>query len=304
LTNKECRVTANKRQETVEPSIAFPYSPVWRLLAFFVPVGIFAFAIRGFARTATDPTYLIVAIACAAISVWPHLFIAGTLSGAVVIGHEGVTRRWLWRRHRLRWSRILEVRDFLNQIQVIPAKESDTIYVQFYHNLVRPTTFHKALINGARKYEVNLMLRPTTRRFLPIRWKSIVLLGLIVGTGLALLAVRAFRTRQYGDVMVIGLLAGCTYTTVSAALWMTVSKSHKRIRAQALLFYSLYVAVLLMPLLVLGGREIGKLHINLLVYTLAYLFGFFSGSGLLGLFYPNRDIDTKDHASEVFGAHA
>jgi hypothetical protein len=304
LGDKECRVTANEQQETAEPSVAFPYSPVWRLLAFFVPAAIFFSAIRGLANSRMDQTYLVVAIACAVACLWPHLFIAAALSGSFRIGHEGVTRAWFGRHRTLAWSKILEVRDFLNQIQVIPARQHETIYVQFYHNLVRPVTFHETLIRFARTYEVNLMLRPTTRRFLPIRWRTLVLLGLIIGTGLVLLTVRLLRTQVHGGVMVIGLLAGCTYTTVSAALWMTVSKSHKRIRAQALLFYSLYATVLLMPLLVLGARELGRPFVNPVLYTIAYLFGFFSGSGLLGLFYPNRDIEPKDHASEVFGSHA
>jgi hypothetical protein len=298
-------------------SVAFPYSPVWRALAFFVPAAIFAFAIlRLIAHSreanAFDDLYVVVALACAAVTVGPHLFIAAALSGSLRIGDDGVTRTWFGRRHTLAWSRILEVRDFLNQIQVIPARESDTIYVQFYHNLVRPVTFHKTLIQFARKYEVNLMLRPTTRRFLPVRWRQLVLLALIIGTGLVVFTVGMFRTDVQMRAMVVGLLAGCTYTTVSAAIWMTVSKSHKRIRAQALVFYALYWATLLLPLLVLGVRQIEQPDarqltnpvIYGLAYVFAYLFGFFSGSGLLGLFYPNRDLEPRDHAIEVLGGQA
>ncbi len=296
-------MTAEAEKESTERSVGFAYSPVWRLLAFLVPVAIFYFGLRGLGSSTMDRTYLVVAIACAAVALGPHLFIAAALSGSIRIGPEGVTRKWLGHGRTLEWPKILECRDFLNQIQIIPARQPDTIYVQFYHNLVRPVTFHSTLIRYARKYEVNLMLRPTTRRFLPIRWRTLVLLGLIIGTGLVLLTVRLLRTQVHGEVMVIGLLAGCTYTTVSAALWMTVSKSHKRIRAQALLFYALYAAVLLLPLMVLGAREVGKPLVNPLLYAVAYLFGFFSGSGLLGLFYPNRDLEPKQHATEVLGAH-
>ncbi|MBN1918919.1 MAG: hypothetical protein JW889_13515 [Verrucomicrobia bacterium] len=296
-----------ERKAKIAPdSVRFAYSPVWRALAFFVPVAIFAFAIRGLIQKPQrgDPEkdiLVISALVCAFVALGPHLFIAAMLSGSFRVGDEGVSRIRLGRRHTLPWTKILEVRDFLNQIQVIPARESDTIYVQFYHNLVRPVTFHKTLIEHARKFEVNLMLRPTTRRFLPIRWRQLVLLGLIIGTGLMLLAVRLALARVHAGVMVVGLLAGCTYTTLSAALWMTVSKSHKRIRAQAIVFIALYFFVMLMPLMVIllrAGREVVE---NPFIAIAAYLFGYFSGSGLVGLFYPNRALEPKDHAAEVLG---
>jgi hypothetical protein len=284
-----------------EKSIQFAYSPVWRLLAFLLPVAIYYFAIRGLLRTHMEQVYLIVALVCGAVALGPHLFIAAVLSGSFRVGPEGVSRVWFGRRHTLPWSKILEVRDFLNQIQIIPARESHTIYVQFYHNLVQPVTFHRTLIEHARTHEVNLMLRPTTRRFLPIRWRGLLLLALIIGTGAVLITVNAFRTEAYQAVMQVGFMAGCTCTTVSAALWMTVSKSHKRIRAQGMLFQALYWMMLLLPVLILGAREIGRPAVNLLLYAVAYLFGYFTGSGLLGLFYPNRDTEPKDHAEEVLG---
>jgi hypothetical protein len=296
-------VTVDRSNSSSTKSAVFIYSPFWRMLAFFVPAAIFYSAIRGLARSALDQIYLIVAIACAAAAVGPHTFIAAVLSGSFRVGNEGVTRSWFGRHRTLAWSKILEVRDFLNQIQVIPARQHETIYVQFYHNLVRPISFHHTLIAFARKHETNLMLRPTTRRFLPVRWRTLVLLGLIIGTGLVLLTVRLLRTEVHGGVMVVGLLAGCTYTTISAALWMTVSKSHKRIRAQALLFYALYATVLLLPLLVLTAREISRPAFNPVLYVIAYLFGYFSGSGLVGLFYPNRELEPRDHAAEVLGGH-
>jgi len=285
-----------------EATVRFIYSPVWRLLAFLVPVAIFFFAIRNlYSYRQTDQTYFVVALACAVAALGPHLFIAGVLSGSFYVGPEGVARGWFGFRRTLPWPKILECRDFLNQIQIIPAREADTIYVQFYNNLVRPVTFHKMLIHHAREHETNLMLRPTTRRFLPIRWRTIVLLGLIIGTGAVLAGARAFSVPAHETVMLVGFVSGCTYTTISVALWMTVSKSHKRIRAQGIMFYALYVLVLLLPLLVLGAREANNNSVRLLSYTFAYLFGFFSGSGLLGLFYPNRDIEPKDHATEVLG---
>jgi len=294
-------VTTDTANSGSTKSTVFAYSPVWRMLAFFVPAAIFFSAIRGLARSPLDQVYLIVAIACAAVTVGPHLFIAAVLSGSFRVGDEGVTRSWFGWHRTIAWSKILEVRDFLNQIQIIPARQHETIYVQFYHNLVRPISFHHTLIAFARKHETNLMLRPTTRRFLPVRWRTLVLLGLIIGTGLVLLTVRLLRTDVHGSVMVVGLLAGCSYTTISAALWMTVSKSHKRIRAQALLFYALYGTILLLPLMVLAARELGRPLFNPLLYVIAYLFGYFSGSGLVGLFYPNRELEPKDHATEVLG---
>ena len=296
-----------KKSNNASDSMRFAYSPVWRALAFFLPAAIFAVAIPRLMQISQkgspDKDVLVIsAIVCAFVALGPHLFIAVALSGSFRVGDEGVSRVWLGRRRTLPWSKILEVRDFLNQIQVIPARQSDTIYVQFYQNLVRPTTFHKTLIAHARKFEVNLMLRPTTRRFLPVRWRQLVLLGLIGCTGIVLLAVRLAVTRVHAGVMVVGLLAGCTYTTLSAALWMTVSKSHKRIRAQAIVFIALYSFVMLMPLMVVllrGGLAVTG---NPLVAIAAYLFGYFSGSGLVGLFYPNRDLEPKDHAAEVLGS--
>ena len=283
----------------------FMYSPVWRLLAFVLPLAIFFFAYRTLHALQTgdliDQAYLAVAFVCAFVAVGPHLFIAAVLSGSFRVGPEGVTRSWFGFRRTLTWPKILECRDFLNQIQVIPAREADTIYVQFYNNLVRPVTFHKMLIRYAREYETNLMLRPTTRRFLPIRWRSLVLFGLIIGTGAVLVAARGSRKPIQEAIMLIGFIIGCGSTTVSVALWMTVSKSHKRIRAQGLMFSSLYMLMLLLPLLVLGAREATNHSAKLVFYTFAYLFGFFSGSGLLGLFYPNREISPIDHATEVLG---
>jgi len=287
------------KKDAPEVSQAFAYSPVWRLLAFVLPAVIFCFVIRGLVRMHVPQAYLFVAIVYAVVAVGPHLFIAATLSGSFRIGAEGVSRNWFGFKRTLAWPKILECRDFLNQIQIIPARQADTIYVQFYHNLVRPVTFHKTLIWYARKHEVNLMLRPTTRRFLPIRWRTIVLLGLIVGTGVMLVTVNAFRTEAYQAVMLVGLLAGCTSTTVSVALWVSISKSHKRIRAQGTLFCAIYVVMLLLPLMVLGAREASNHNVNLGLYAVAYLFGYFSGSGLLGLFYPNRETEPKEHATEV-----
>ena len=294
------------KKNRISDSIRFAYSPVWRALAFFVPTAIFAFAIRGLVNTSVRDSlekdvFVVSAIVCAVVAAGPHLFIAAVLSGSFRVGDEGVSRVWFGRRHTLPWTQILEVRDFLNQLQVIPARQPDTIYIQFYNNLVRPVTFHKTLIAHARKFEVNLMLRPTTRRFLPIRWRELVLLGLIVGTGLVLLAIRLSITRVHTGVMLVGLLAGCTYTTLSAALWMTVSKSHKRIRAQAIVFITLYFFVMLMPLMVIVLRGGPTVTGNPFIAVAAYLFGYFSGSGLVGLFYPNRSLEPRDHAIEVLG---
>lgn len=47
--------------------------------------------------------------------------------------------------------------------------------------------------------------------------------------------------------------------------------------------------------------EIGRPLFNPLLYIIAYLFGYFSGSGLVGLFCPNRELEPKDHATEVLG---
>ena len=292
-------MVASDKNDLPKVSKPFAYSPVWRLLAFVLPVVIFYFAIGGLIRSRMPHVYRIVALVCAVVGLVPHLFIAATLSGSFRVGADGVSHNWFGFKHTLAWPKILECRDFLNQIQIIPARQADTIYVQFYQNLVRPLTFHKTLIWYARKHEVNLMMRPTTRRFLPIRWRTLVLLGLIIGTGIVLVTVNAFHTEVYQAMMLVGLLAGLTYTTLSVALWISVSKSHKRIRAQGLLFYSLYLVMLLLPLLVLAARELGRPGLNVGLYALAYLFGYFSGSGLLGLFYPNRDIEPKEHATEV-----
>jgi len=296
-------VAAKNTTDLTETSTAFAYSPVWRLLAFLLPVVLFYFALSGLitmrSRGEVGEPYLVAAVACAVVALGPHLFIAAVLSGSFRIGPEGVSRHWFGRRRTLPWSKILECRDFLNQIQIIPARQADTIYLQFYNNLVRPVTFHTTLMRYATKYEVNLMMRPTTRRFLPIRWRSVLLLALIVGTGVVLVAAREFRTQAHQAVMLVGFLAGCTYTSLSVALWMTVSKSHKRIRAQGQLFAAVYCLVLLLPLLALGARELNKPLVNLVFYTFGYLFGYFSGSGLLGLFYPNRDLEPKQHATEV-----
>ena len=293
-------MAAETEKDLIETSTAFAYSPVWRLLAFLVPAALFFFVIRNLKRIGMEQAYLVVAFASAAVTLGPHLFIAATLSGSFRIGPEGVSRLWFGLRRTLAWSKILECRDFLNQIQIIPARQADTIYLQFYNNLVRPVTFHTTLMRYATKYEVNLMMRPTTRRFLPIRWRSILLLALIIGTGVVLVAARKSRTPAHEAAMLVGLVAGCTYTTLSVALWMTISKSHKRIRAQRLVFYAVYAVVLLLPLLVLSAREATRNRpVDLILFAFAYLFGYFSGSGLLGLFYPNRDLEPKHHAAEV-----
>lgn len=274
----------------------FRRSIFWRLVFFGLPIAAFClmfFEVSEWKKPAWGPvalgeeelgtayrgsTAFLGAIAAMAyiglgVRLWERLLITDTF----------IRRRRLFANRTLHWDDVIEYRDFRNYIHLVPAEESQGIYIDYYVTFGRHRELSRFVSRKCREVDANIMISRRRRRLVPCDLGVGATIAFTVASGLLLLFLRH-------RIVLLGFLSGIVLSLVIAWFWLITRRRPDRWRSGGFIYVTVFLLFLILPPAYFA-QSVGTQGVKAVgILGLLYLVGLLAGSGIMAALLPSRKI--------------
>jgi len=216
----------------------------------------------------------------------PYVLVLYVVSARFVIDSTGITKKSLFGLMSLKWNDIFEYRDLMYVLELLPLKSRQKLYIDYYMNLSESDEFNKDVIRFCKKNEVNMLVKPATRRLIWGVPNAYLIFGLVFFSGIAVVFFPV-------DLVFPGMMAGTVHVFLCGAFvfisrWLDSNSGPYRI-----LSHALFIVLFLVPLIVLAAPLWGRAPWPAYCGVSSYVTGFMGISGVLEMMFRERQ-----HADE------
>ena len=215
-----------------------------------------------------------------------YLVVFNEMAARFVVGPAGITKKTLLSERSLKWKDVFEYRDLLYRLVLLPVKSGRSICVDYFMNLSRIDEFNTDVIRFCKKNEVNMLVKPLTRRLIwGIRNVNIVC-GLIVFCGLSVVVFPV-------DFVFPGMLAGVCHLFLGLVMTFFQRSLDSEHGSYQILNHALNIIFLFVPLALLCWA-LGAVGVRYYVLgVISYIGGFMSMTGAMEILLVERDNPDK-----------
>ncbi len=227
------------------------------------------------------PNYRTATGVLALVGVIPYLWLLLRLGERLQLTNQGIRRKRLFSNRKLLWDDIIECRDHLNYIQLVPMHKSSQLYIDYYATFNKHRQLAKQITRKCREVESNIMVGRHRRRLL--------MSDLSTAPTLVLIAAWVFLlvySRQ--RIALLGMLSGVVLAFVSAWMWVVTRRQPGRWRSGGHISFTLLVLALILPPAYFAQQVRTQGLMALATLGLLYLLGFMVGGGTVSALLPSR----------------
>ncbi len=236
------------------------------------------------------PAYRTTATVLAIIAAVPYLWLLLRLWERLRITDKSIRRRGVVRNQKLFWEEVIECRDYLNYIHLVPMYKSSAMYIDFYATFAGHKQLSRSIIRKCRDVEANVVVGRHRRRLVVCDMGLVPTLVFLVASAALLLLCRQ-------RITFLGFLTGVVLTFLSAWVWVVTHRNPRRWKSGGYIHLTLLVLALILPpayfakevkmeaLAVLTRFET---FATLGLFYLFYIAGLLAGSGVISGLLPSR----------------
>lgn len=227
------------------------------------------------------PQYRATTTVLVLIGVIPYLWLLLRLSERLQLTDKAIRRRALFGNRKLIWEDIIECRDYLNFIQLVPMHKPSQLYIDYYATFSKHRRLARLITRKSREVEANIMVGR--------RRKRIVLCDMGVSPTLVFTvawAALVLYSRQ--RIAFLGMLSGVLLTLLSAWQWIVTRRNPRRWRSGGYLHLTVFVLLLVLPPAYFAQQIRVQGLMALTAFGASYFLGFMAGSGTISALLPSR----------------
>jgi hypothetical protein len=226
------------------------------------------------------PMYHKTALILLAVGAIPYLGLLLRFSERLQLTDKSIRRRALFGNRRIVWEDVIEYRDFLNYIHLVPVHGSSQLYIDYYVTFAGKKPLNRLMTRKCRQVEANIMVGRRRGRLLPCDMGIAATLVLVAASVVLLY----FRQR----IVFLGILSGIVLTIVSAWIWVLTRRHPRRWKSGGYIYVSLLVLALCLPPAYFAQEIKPQGMVALGLFGLFYLVGLLAGSGVISSLLPSR----------------
>ncbi len=217
----------------------------------------------------------------ALIGAIPYLGLLLTLSDRIRITDRSLQQVRPFRRRRVTWDNLIECRDFLNYIHLVPTDRSSEIHIDYYQTFHRHSHLWRRITRKCRDAEANMMVGRRRGRVASCDLGLVPSLLFIVGAAATLVL-------SHQRIVLLGALSGIVLALSGARVWITTRLSPRRWRSGSYLYLTLFVLSLILPPAYFAQEIHRQGNVALARFGTLYLVGLMAGSGVISSLLPSR----------------
>lgn len=227
------------------------------------------------------PHYRTATMVLALVAAIPYLWLMLRLGERLQLTNQAIRRKRLFGNRKLLWEDIIECRDHLSYIQLVPMRKSSQIYIDYYATFNKYRQLARQITRKCREVESNIMVGRHRRR----------LLMCDLGTAPTLIFTAAWifvllYSRQ--RIALLGMLSGVVLAFVSAWMWVVTRRQPRRWRSGGHISFTLLVLALILPPAYFAQQVRTQGLVALAMFGLLYFLGFMVGNGTVSALLPSR----------------
>lgn len=227
------------------------------------------------------PRYQTTTMILAAVGAIPYLCLLLRFSERLQLTDKSIRRKALFRNRKLLWEDIIECRDHLNYIQLLPMYGSSAIYIDYYATFNKHRELSRLITRKCREVEANLMVGRRRGRLLPCD------LGIVpTSVFVAASSVLLLYCRQ--RVVLLGILSGTVLALLSACVWVITRRHPRRWKSGGYIYVTLLALSLILPPAYFLEQIRTQGLMALGTFAIFYLVGLLAGSGVISTLLPSR----------------
>lgn len=217
----------------------------------------------------------------------PYLWLLLTFAERLQLTDKAIRRKRLFRNRKLLWEDVIECRDYLNYIQLVPMYKSSALYVDYYATFNKHRQLSRLITRKCREVEANIMVGRRRRRLVVCDFGVVPTLIFIAASAVLLLY---FRQR----IAFLGMVSGVVMTLLSAWIWLITHRNPRRWRSGGYIHFTFFVLALILPPAYFAQQIDVQRASRLMalgtygVFYLSYFVGLLAGSGLMSALLPSR----------------
>jgi hypothetical protein len=216
-----------------------------------------------------------------AVGMLPYLALLLRLTERLRITDKAIRQVRLYKNRRIIWDNLIECRDFLNYIHLVPTDRSSEMYIDYYQTFRRHEHLWRRITRKSRDVEANMMVGRRRGRVASCDLGLVPSL-LFVTASAAMLIL--FRQR----IILLGVLSGMVLALAGAWAWITTRLSPRRWKSGGYLYVMLFALSLILPPAYFAQDVSQEGKIALVSFGALYFVGLLAGSGLMSMLLPSR----------------
>lgn len=229
----------------------------------------------------TLPPYQMTTLILAAIGLFPYLGLLFRLTERLRITDKSIRQVRLFKGRRVIWDNLIECRDFLNYIHLIPTDRSSEMYIDYYQTFHRHDHLWRRITRKSRDVEANMMVGRRRGRVASCDLGLVPSL-LFVAASVAMLIL--FRQR----IILLGALSGMVLALAGAWVWITTRLSPRRWKSGGSVYVTLFALSLILPPAYFAQEIYQEGNEAFMLFGALYFVGLLAGSGLVSMLLPSR----------------
>jgi len=217
----------------------------------------------------------------AAAGIIPYLGLLLRLWERLQLTDKSLRQKSLFSNRKVMWDDVIECRDLLSHIQLVPARAYSQIYIDYYVTFSRHGQLWRLVRRKCREVEANTMVGRRGVRAVACDWGIAPTLAF---TAISAVVLLLFRQR----IVLLGILSGMVLTLLSAWLWLTTRHNPHRWRSGGYIYHTLFALSLILPPAYFAEEIRRRGLMSLGIFAAFYLLGLLAGSGVISALLPSR----------------
>jgi hypothetical protein len=223
---------------------------------------------------------IFLALVLCLIPTYPVVF--NEMSARFVIDSTGITKKTFSSKRSLRWKDIFEYRDLLYRLVLLPVKSGKSICVDYFMNLSKIDRFNSDVVLFCKKNEVNMLVKPLTRKLIWGVRKINIICGLIGFCGLAVIIFPV-------DFVFPGMLAGVCHIFLGLVITFFQRSLDSEYSSYWIFNHTSNIIFFFLPLVLLCWALNSGGFIYPVLGAITYICGFVSMSGVMETLLVERN---------------